>query len=410
MEETQEQQLPVPNIRECDEWKTTMNAMSSLKSQYSRDYVFWLHMISQMKISYSRRLETAGVRFMNDHYEMLVNPEFFAELPMEQRLGLLKHECQHILYGHCTFAKKDYQDQALANIAQDCAINQQITFAHLPTGCILPSNFPSKQKCPEGRTADQYYELLEQDKDEQKMKGSKTLDDHGMWDEGEGDADIAQDVAKSMADKAADATQNSTNPGNLPSNYAEVMDLLTRTSEVDWRKVLRNIVGNKKANRTKTILRRDRRSPHMEHIKGTKRDRIFELLVISDVSGSVSNQQLLEVWGEIINIGKVTNVDPMLIQIDTQAYEPELLKKNTKQLDRKAHGGTILAPALAKAAERKIHYDALVVTTDNYLFDNDWDPFYELKVPVIWLVDSDGGNAQPGQTSGKHRYFKLKKQ
>ena len=145
----------------------------------------------------------------------------------------------------------------------------------------------------------------------------------------------------------------------------------------------------------------------MEHIKGKTKDRVFDLLVISDVSGSVSDDALIEVWNEITGIAKVTNTPCQLIQIDTQPYPPQELKRNTSKLERKASGGTILAPALERAKQHRVPYDALVVTTDGYLYADDVQPFIDTGKRVIWLIESNG-QIMPEMNQGKSMAIKLK--
>ena len=208
-----------------------------------------------------------------------------------------------------------------------------------------------------------------------------------------------------MADKAGNETQKSR--GKLPSNYSDIIDSLTIKREVDWKQVLRRIVGNKRANSRKTLLRRDRRLPHANWIKGRTKDRVFDLAVVSDVSGSVSDTALKDLWGEIIHICETYNTPVKMVQVDSEPTKPEELTRNSKTIERKARGGTYLSPALEEFKKAHVHYDALVVTTDGYLFGDDIEPFKELKVPVIWLIEEDG-QIMDDMNYGRMRAIKLK--
>jgi predicted metal-dependent peptidase len=187
-----------------------------------------------------------------------------------------------------------------------------------------------------------------------------------------------------------------------------MIDNLIIKREVDWKKVLRSIVGNKKANIRKTLLRRDRRQPNASWIKGKTKDRIFSLGAISDVSGSVSDVPLMKLWSEVISLCKTFDTDVYMVQVDTQPTEPEKLTKNTRKLERKRCGGTILYPAIEHFSKSGIHYDALLVTTDGYLDSQDVAYFARLKVPVVWLIEPDGQVMQE-MNSGRMRAIKLKK-
>ena len=49
-------------------------------------------------------IPTAGVRMNPEtaNFEMLYNPKFFADMPDNQKLGVLMHEMYHIIFEHVT--------------------------------------------------------------------------------------------------------------------------------------------------------------------------------------------------------------------------------------------------------------------------------------------------------------------
>ncbi len=93
-------------------------------------------------------------------------------------------------------------------------------------------------------------------------------------------------------------------------------------------------------------MRSDRRFPQRTDLRGKTKDRMFNLLVVSDVSGSVSDTALLALWGEVQHICDITKTAVDLIQVDSNPFPPEKLEKKTKLIERKAQGGTVLSPAL----------------------------------------------------------------
>jgi predicted metal-dependent peptidase len=404
--------------------------MSMATSPYFRDYVFYLHLLAQCKVVFTNSLQAAaGVGFKNDSYVLYLNTSevigtsdsgeeilgFTEKMPIEHRIGILKHEMLHVALGHLLRVKDGDKDFMKYNIASDCALDQEIPKEHLPSYAIYPdNNFPTKLSPEEilwRQTAEYYYELIDDEAlqspdDGEGLSGQSayTIDDHSSWQEIEGDATLQQEMTKNMVEKAATETQKA--KGNLPVGYAEMIDNLTMRREVDWKQVLRRIVGNKKANQRKTLMRRDRRLPFANWIKGKTKDRVFELAVVSDVSGSVSDKALVELWGEIIHICDLYNTPVTLVQVDTEPSKPEPLTKQTKTLERKACGGTYLSPAVKKLQETNSKFDALVVTTDGYLFDEDIEPFYKLNKPIIWLIESTG-QIMPEMNQGKMRAIKL---
>lgn len=438
-------------------------AMAVMTSEFHKDYVFYLHILAQCRVSFDENMmAAAGVAFHHDHYTLYINPKeviyegpdkdgkhctvlgFSQRMPIAHRVGILKHEMLHIILRH--IERKEDREHEKCNIAADCSLNQEIPKKHLPDYAIYPdNNFPAKKQPAFGLTMEDYYDLIDSDqmkpkddKGQGQGQGSGNGDakgegdgqgdgendssggspgqgdprpgkgglNHDKWLESEGDQELQQELTKRMTEKAATETQKSA--GRLPANYAQIIENLTKAREVCWKQVLRRIVGNKKVNTRRTLMRRDRRLPNANWIKGKTKDRIFDLGVISDVSGSVSDKALHKLWGEIINICDTYNTPVTVVQVDTQPMKPEELTKKTKKIERKACGGTILAPAIEMFKESRVHYDALVVTTDNYLWEDDIKPFLDLKVPVIWLVEPGGRDPFPEQLQGNQRYIKLK--
>ena len=118
--------------------ETIANGFSNKK--YRAQYEFYFHILAQCKVVISTDIETAGVRFANTKYILMINPEFFDPLPLTIRLGILKHEMLHILYNHTS--RQEDRQQKQFNITADCAINQQIDRSHLD----MPRNVSIKKE------------------------------------------------------------------------------------------------------------------------------------------------------------------------------------------------------------------------------------------------------------------------
>jgi len=388
----------------------TISAMFS-NPDYSKDYLFYAHMLGQCSIKIRENMGgPAGVKFSNDHYDLFIDPEYFDEYDLVGRLAILKHEMLHILGDH--IHRVQDRNFTLFNIATDCAINQLINSDHLPKDGIIPQTLEEKYELKLKRFMEgEYYydELLkeqeEQDQDFSESNNGNPMDSHETWQESEGDPDLQQDVTKKMIERSQAETIKGN--GKVPSNCAEWLKLHSRKSEVNWKKELRMIVSNKKTSKRPTIMRKDRRMPHRTELRGKTRDRTFDLLVIADVSGSMSDEAVISTLQEVRQICDVCNTNVNLIQIDTVAYEPEVLTKKTNVLTRKGQGGTKLSPALEKAKEHNISYDAVVVLTDGGLWGDDISQFVSLNKKVIWLIEPTGYILEE-MNSGKMKAIKLK--
>jgi predicted metal-dependent peptidase len=418
----------------------TLAAMFS-NAEYRASYLFYAHIIGQCSIKIDREMPApAGVSLSVDHYNLYINPDEFDQYTLKERLAILKHEALHILYGHVG-------DRGLGknpvcwNISTDCALNQHIDQEHLPECAILPKPLQEKTGIvvPMGQSAEFYYELLKSELQQHQQKqpsqqnqgnqsgdgqgqsqssqqsqsqsnvfdslgSGKSMDTHKTWDESVGDKDLQKDLSKRMIERAQ--TETLKGKGTIPAACADWIELHSRRSEVNWKRVLRGIVGHKLVGTRSTIMRLDRRFPNREDLRGKTRDRMFNLLVVVDVSGSMSPAAINTTLAEVRNICDITKTDVDLIQVDTVAYEPEKLSKKTLSITRRGAGGTFLSVALDKAREKKIDYQAVVVLTDGGLYHKDISAFAELNKRVIWLIESTGTVLERMNT-GKMQAFKL---
>lgn len=376
-------------------FEEAMGAMIVQSSPYCSQYLFYANMITQCAIHFKSMQAPASVHFNLDHYVLSIDSDKFNAFPLEHRLGVLKHEMLHILGGHL-IRFEDRENFQKWNFATDCAINQLIESSHLPSGCINPSNLPVKPstKVPVKVNSEQYYDLIDDDQlppedGSGDGSGPQTLDDHSEWKNSKGTNETLQkDITKSMMEKAANETQKSR--GNIPGEFSDWLDINSNSHQVSWQRVLRNLAGNKRVNTRRTIMRSDRRFPKREDLKGKTKDRMFNILLIGDESGSVSSTELIEGIAEVQNICKMTKSALDYIAIDTQAHAPIKITSTQRTFKRVASGGTNLHPALDMAAKHRIDFQAVVVITDGGLCSSDVAHFEAIGKRVIWLITSNG--------------------
>ena len=125
--------------------------MAMEASPFYHEYVFYMHLLSQCQVVFNESFPAAaGVAFAKTHYKLYINPTeviaegkdqsgkdvkvhgFCMKMPLEQRIGTIKHEMLHIILGHLFRVKDGDKDFQSYNFASDCALNQQIDREHLP--------------------------------------------------------------------------------------------------------------------------------------------------------------------------------------------------------------------------------------------------------------------------------------
>ncbi|MCD6436596.1 MAG: hypothetical protein J7L15_09500, partial [Clostridiales bacterium] len=149
-----------------------MNLMSSDKYSHLSFYSF---VIAKMKIDITTKVPTAGAGFYNNTYNLLVNPEFFSTLSMDERVAVLIHECQHVILQH--IFRKGARDHKLFNIAADIAINQFID--NIPEGGMFPKTFDFDEHL----STEQYYTLLKKEQQKQQKEKDEHEDENGLPDD-----------------------------------------------------------------------------------------------------------------------------------------------------------------------------------------------------------------------------------
>lgn len=393
---------------------------------------FYASMILACDIEYTDNVPTLGVRFDEKllKYNLSINLEFFNKLTDDQRLGVLKHEMLHILNGHTTIRIPDNYNFEAWNAATDCAINQMISKSDLPSPNINIDSFRANidKNALESMNAEYYYDLIlakldnsnsssnssdsdssdnqdnsdsssnsdnqdnqneQQNSSNSQMSGlsNKSFDSHEDWKQTKEFQNVVKEITSKMIDKAIQHTMKSN--GTLPNDIDEYINLFSNKSILNWKQLLRKYTGNKRVGRISTIMRKSKRFPTRDDLRGYQKDRTFECLVVLDVSGSMSDKEIIDGLNEIHHICKLTNSKLKLVQVDTEVHSVEEFTKKTKIFNRKGNGGTILQDGIDVNVKR----DLTILITDGYCED--------VKMPKqSMILITNGGDENYMKDSG----------
>ena len=332
---------------------------------------------------WNNAIPTAGVSKHNINYKLVINSDFWANLPHDHKKGLLWHELLHIVFDHLNL-RDEFADKKLFNIAADCELNQYITPGYLPEGAILPSSFPNLKLQSKAGT-NYYYNMLmdnQDDCDVQKMMG-EAGDMHGTWEEFDNLSESEKKLLKAQSDyqlkEAAEECLKSR--GTLPGEIANIYKRITEVtpSKFNWRAYLRRFAGNSYIVETKLSRKKiNKRYPDSPGMKFKPKKHI---LVAIDTSGSVSNDELVEFFNEIRHIHK-TGTEITVLQCDTQInsiekYDP---KKDVKVQGR---GGTEFNPVLEYYNKNTKKFTCLV-----YLTDGECSTDITPRGRMLWVISS----------------------
>jgi predicted metal-dependent peptidase len=345
------------------------------------------------------RDEYYGRAFVDD----LTDPEF---------RGLILHENYHKLLRHLiTWMWMFMENPKLANMACDYVINLIIYlenrdgFAVLPKGALLDERFANM-------SAAQVYKILKQEQEENVAEQSKGEGNGGGLDEHdwEGAQEMSADEQRDLAQEIDQAIrQGALTAGKVGSGGNRAIDQLLQP-EVNWREVLREFITETcRGNDDSTWRQPSRRHLAMGILRPSGiTERVGELVIAIDTSGSIGQQELTKCLSEIK--GVCDTVRPESIRIlywDTKVCAEEVygvhgtpLEQLTQTTKPAGGGGTMVQCVPDYIQKNNINAQAVIVLTDGYL-GGDWGAW---TMPLLWGI-LDNKSARP--TIGKTLHINL---
>lgn len=367
----------------------------------------------------SEDIPTAGVLAKDGDINMWWNPYFLAGLTSKQVKGLLKHECFHLVFEHTTTRRME--PHIVHNYATDLAINSMIPEEELPEGGLIPGkafkpltleqaakvgtagvaryNRISEKiaSLPLGLSSEQYFALLQDvAEDIQKAAKGKSLaqamkdgdvridgngdlvdkdgnpvaiapggmDDHEGWDDlDDTERELIKGKVRQAMEQATRECDNSGQWGSIPAETRQKLrDMLSR--DIDWKSVLKQFCGmTRRADRTTNVKRLNRKYPGIH--PGTHRNYTSSIAVYIDQSGSVDDESLELLFGNLMTLAKHTEFT--IFNFDTEVDEKsERVWKGNKNpgLARTRCGGTDFKAASDHANKNKHRFDGYLILTD----------------------------------------------
>jgi len=338
---------------------------------------------------------TAGVSTSYDKITLYWNREFLASLPDRQVIGVLKHECLHLLYDHTTSRRRE--PFLIWNYATDLSINTLLSADELPEGGLIPGRLlpPPKgdnvsQKTmeryekiskliasfPPNKSADWYFERLMENPDIQEMLDDQqsmqqelqdlldSMDNHDDW--GNMSDEEREQVRQKIQEIFKEANiecQKRNSWGSVPQSVLKDIRSLYH-KEIKWQDVLRRFVGFSTRNeRTSTVTRLNRKYPGIH--PGIQKDHKPKILVYVDESGSVDDASLENFFGELNSLATICEFT--LYKFDCAVDETtktEFKKGKRMSLKRQCSGGTDFDAPTQHANKFKNEYDGFIIMTD----------------------------------------------
>jgi predicted metal-dependent peptidase len=356
---------------------------------------FYSRLLRSMNKIETTEIPTAAVSTSLDKINFYYNKEFFASLKDREIIGVLKHECLHLLYEHTTTRRKT--PHIIWNYATDLAINTLLTVTELPKGGLIPGRhleaLTIEQKAsmtdeqikrydnisnliasfPPYKSSEYYYErLMENDDIKDMIEKSANfeiifgegMDDHNKWDElSDEEKEMVKQKVQELVKDAQQECEHTKNWGSVPSNVIKHIKTML-TKEIPWEDLLKRFVGFSNRNeRTTSVTRLNRKYPGV-HL-GIQKDYKPHIAVYVDESGSVTDGDLETFYSELNNLSSICSFT--LFKFDTEVdVENAIEIKKGKRFNTKRTrtGGTNFDAPTKHANDHKKLYDGLIIMTD----------------------------------------------
>lgn len=362
-------------------------------------YNAYAPIISSFRIVYSDEIPTMGV---DKYARLMINPDFVVKQQVYAK-GIIIHEVLHVFFGHTTDTRSklaytdDAQHNKIANIAEDCAINQFIR-EDLPKETINPSTLSEMLgniRLGYNESAEYYYdkiiENMPKEKQQQIMvnvmcstdemntsKMQDTLDKMGI-------EHISQEEVNDKVLQTAQEICKSRGMG-----YGGLVDFAMElmNPKVDWRPLLQATVRNaeKKVwsiHSKQTYKRVSRRSGQILIPK-----RYGEKIAVAlsfDTSGSISQDMVNQFLSEIKSCMKYSEIKECALWHTSNYWygSPEELERSIEKIFES--GGT--ESKCVEEAAKHCKADLGFTFTDGYWGDDPQKPEgckIKSMVAIIW--------------------------
>jgi len=374
------------------------------------DEPFFSRILRGVNTEFGDEVPTAGVMVKDGDVHMFVNPDFISSLSDQHIKGLLKHECFHLAFDHCT--TRMLKPHKIANIAADLAINSDIPFSELPDGGLVPGKLPESpasesgdddddentfadsplakliESFPKHQSQEWYFTKIMQDEEakEQAEGGNHGFDDHEGW------GDMSDEEKELVKGKIREAVKEAVKDADRTGKWGSVSGgMRTKlremiSTEVDWRAILKQFCGmSKRGTRTTTWS-----NVNMTHLHpkwgplavGVKRGYTSSIAVYIDQSGSVDQAALELAFAELRSLARRTEFTTF--HFDTtvdEESESEWKKRRTPAAHRTRFGGTCFDCVTTHANKNRSRFDGYIIITDG-----EAPKPRHTKVKRCWLV------------------------
>lgn len=353
--------------------KIVADKVSKAKSKLVMYHPFFATIVCSLPMSEDNAYPTIATNGKWIKY----NHHFMADLSPDEVLFLLCHEVGHCVFGHM-FRRKN-RDPKKWNIAGDYIINDMLVADGV--GSMPEGGFHDPQLViAGGGTTDGVYSLLPDGEDNGDGYAGTSLD---ICCDADGNAAEQSASEAEVQVMVAQAAQTAKMCGKLSEKLARLVDSTLRP-QVPWQDVLRRFVSAK-AKVDRTYARPKRRFVSEDlFLPSLGGQRMGEIVIAVDCSGSIGPQELAEFAAEMRAIKQDVRPTAMHVLYFDSKVSHYVKFDQDEELHVEAHGGggTAFSPIFCEVDTLGVEPVCCVVLTDLYCSDFGPCPSY----PTLWVT------------------------
>jgi len=185
-----------------------------------------------------------------------------------------------------------------------------------------------------------------------------------------------------------------TKAGNMPGNIKRLIEELLPTEKLDWRDLIRDMSRDAKGKNARSWSRVNRRRNGQDGnpvMPGLANDNIYNLLIVFDVSGSVSKEMFRDMKSEVASVMDQDLINQAtLIAVDTRPQSVTVVTNGAQVVDWEptGGGGTNFESVMKLINEEYGQSIGMLFLTDLETSSFGKEPDF----PVVWVNFSAGNN------------------
>ena len=357
-----------------------------------RNHAFYGSLLCSLDVKWDD--QAPCIAMVNPDLGLVFKPDQMLALPQATREFILLHELEHIARLHDL--RRGDRDFDLWNQACDYEIN----LAQVNDGLTYEGTNPLIDTKYSGMSAEQIYDLLDQNQEDKNNASSSGSWGDGQMDMEEGSGDggnLTQEQMTKQLNAVVRASQSAKFQG-CTTSLTEAIDSILSTflkPKVEWYKLLRRHMTDK-LNKKLNWKKRNRRYHNIYIPSRTKQTNgLKKIIYYLDTSGSISDEMVQIFNSEVKYIHETFHPkETVLVQFDTSIRMEKTYKRGDRIHTMKVsgRGGTSLECVREHIKEHAP--DVVVILSDLFC-----RPMEEIRgVDVLWVVfDNEAAQVNQGK-------------